>query len=121
MAKKASKKSSKKTTAKTTAKKTTAKKRSTQQTTAPKTAPAPQPITTVVETSMTRPGPKDEHLVLSHMMWILFLFSSGLAAVFTVQFLMEKASSSEYYGVAALVLLGWAFVFKMFAHRMHEQ
>lgn len=100
MAKKASKKSSKKTT----------KKRSTKKKSASKTAPAPQ--TPRYET-------KDEHLVLSHLMYILFLFAAGFAAVFTVQFLMEKATTPDYYGVAALVFLGWAFVFKIFAHRVH--
>jgi len=109
MAKKASTKSSK--TAKT------ASKRSAKTTIAPKTV---QPV---VETPASRPAPRfeprDEHLVLSHLMWILFLFSAGLAAVFTVQFLMENATSPEYFGVAALVLLAWAFVFKIFAHRVH--
>ena len=106
MAKKASKKSSKKSKAKKkSSRKKTASKRSAAKKTAPKTAPE-----TVLQ---------DEHTVLAHLMWILFLFSAGLAAVFTVQFLLQQATAPEYYGVAALVLLGWAFVFKVFAHRVH--
>ena len=101
MAKKATKKSTKK---KTVAKRTASKTSKPQSVAA---EPAP------------RYEPKDEHLVLSHLMYILFLFAAGLAAVFTVQFLMEKATVPEYYGVAALVFLGWAFVFKVFAHRVH--
>lgn len=103
MAKKASKQSTKKKTASRKTKKTSAKR------SANKTA---QPVVPPY-------APKDEHIVLSHLMWILFLFAAGLAAVFTVQFLMERASQPEYYGVAALVFLGWAFVFKVFAHRIH--
>ncbi len=109
MAKKTAKKSTKKRAAPKRAAKKTASKRAAKST-AQKTVPAQAPVVT---------QPRDEHLVLSHLMYILFLFSSGLAAVYTVQFLIEKATLPEYYGVAAIVFLGWAFLFKLFAHKVH--
>lgn len=61
---------------------------------------------------------EDEHRVLSHLMYILFLFSAGFAAIFTI-FLFTQNSSAEWNGLKALVLIGWAFLFKMFGHRIH--
>ena len=61
---------------------------------------------------------EDEHRVLSHLMYILFLFAAGFAALFTA-FLFTQLGEMEYAGIKALVLLGWAFLFKTFGHRMH--
>ncbi|MFT4250228.1 MAG: hypothetical protein ACMXYD_02610 [Candidatus Woesearchaeota archaeon] len=62
----------------------------------------------------------EEHRVFSHIMYILFLFAAALAAYYTFTMLFEpELQGVAYMPVKALVLLGWAFVFKTLAHRIH--
>lgn len=64
----------------------------------------------------------DEHKVFSHLNYIGFLLVSAFAAYFTTQLLFSPdLQTPEQFGIKALVLLGWAFIFKTFAHRIHEQ
>lgn len=64
----------------------------------------------------------EEHRVFSHLMYLLFLISAAMAAYYTFGMLIQPPEASvatEFYGVKALVFLGWSFVFKTLGHRIH--
>lgn len=64
----------------------------------------------------------EEHRVFSHIMYLLFLVSAGIGAYYTFGMLVEPPEINEltsYYGVKALVFIGWAFIFKTLGHRIH--
>ena len=68
--------------------------------------------------SAPAPDIADEHRVFSHIMYLLFLVAAALAFVFTIALLVENPETN-YNGIKALVLIGWAFLFKTFGHRIH--
>ena len=59
----------------------------------------------------------EEHKVFSHLMYILFLITGGLAAWYT--YWMFALEDPGFFPVKALVMLGWAFIFKTLGHRIH--
>jgi hypothetical protein len=62
----------------------------------------------------------EEHRVFSHLMYLLFLVATALAAYYTFNmFIQPETQAVTYMPVKALVLLGWAFIFKTFGHRIH--
>ena len=61
----------------------------------------------------------EEHRVLSHLMYIAGLVAGAFAFLLTLQLLFDTGST-ECLGVKALLLLGWAYFFKTFAHRIHN-
>lgn len=62
----------------------------------------------------------EEHRIFSHLMYLLFLLAAALAAYFTFGMLTAPETQGvTYMPVKALVLLGWAFIFKTLAHRIH--
>ncbi len=98
-------------------KKATKKTTTTKRVTAKKTV-AKKPVK--VEQYVQNPEFSDEHRVFSHVMYLLFLVAAAIAAYFTFgMFTSEYTSGGEFFPVKALVLLGWAFLFKVFAHRIH--
>ncbi len=64
---------------------------------------------------------KDEHRTFSHVMHVLFLVSITITAYFTFQGFRVLSESEEYYGVLALLMLGWSWLFFEFGHRMHHK
>ncbi len=59
--------------------------------------------------------------MFSHIMYILFLLAAAIAAYYTFGMWMEPSLAAvQYLPVKALVLLGWAYFFKTFAHRIHH-
>lgn len=133
LAKKTSSKSSKKSTAKSTAKKTTAKRARTKRaasTTAAKTISKDEVKAAVIEANAESMAMccvpddvTDEHRVFSHIMYIIFLASAAIAAYYTAMMWIDPAPTTDswrYFPVKALVLLGWAYFFKTFAHRIHH-
>jgi hypothetical protein len=116
--KSASKKSKKKTSKRASARKT-----------APKTAPTVTVTERIVIEKPVEHEPTEEHRVFSHVMYILFLIAAALAAYYTFSMWMSTQifrpgdafdlSSDRYLPVKALVMIGWAFLFKTFAHRVH--
>ena len=64
----------------------------------------------------------EEHRIFSHLMYVLFLISAAIAAYYTFGMLVyppEETKLTQWYGIKALVFLGWAFVFKTLGHRVH--
>lgn len=106
-------------------KKSKVSKKRTASRSAPKTVPAqaaePRQIVTK-EIIVEKPcyhEPTEEHRVFSHVMYILFLVAAAGAAFFTFA-MWQSGLGEEYYPFMALVLLGWAYFFKTFAHRIHH-
>ena len=57
-------------------------------------------------------------LLLGMGIGFFFLRESALAFVFTIALIVEYPETN-YNGIKALVLIGWAFLFKTFGHRIH--
>lgn len=62
---------------------------------------------------------EDEHRVLSHLMYILFLIAVAISLYYTFNMFAFSNSPADL-PMKALVLLGWAFLFKTFGHRIHH-
>ena len=64
----------------------------------------------------------EEHRIFSHLMYVLFLISSAIAAYYTFGMINQPPElwpTTTYYPVKALVFLGWSFLFKTLGHRVH--
>lgn len=60
----------------------------------------------------------EEHRVFSHLMYILFLIAAAIAAYYTYNTFQYNVSE-DFLPVKGLLFLGWAYLFKVFAHRVH--
>jgi hypothetical protein len=70
--------------------------------------------------SSKKPQQPEEHRIFSHLMYLLFLLAAALAAYYTFgMFIEPETQGVTFMPVKALVLLGWAFIFKTLGHRIH--